>query len=67
MCLFHDHDLLSLVVVTCIYVYIFQKYNLLNLYNATCMYDFEVEHLVLDSQLVCYSLGKTISPALSLS
>ena len=29
------------------------------------MYVYEDDHLVLDNQLVCFSLGKRISPALS--
>jgi hypothetical protein len=31
-----------------------------------CMYIFRADHLVLDNQLVCSSLGKTISPPLSI-
>lgn len=41
------------------------KYNLLSLYNITCVYIFMTEYLVWDDQSVCFSLGKTISPAFS--
>jgi hypothetical protein len=31
-------------------------------YNVTCIYSFRAVYLILDKQLVCPSLGKTISP-----
>lgn len=37
---------------------------MLSLYNINCIYIFKVDHLVLHNQLVCSSLGKTISLAL---
>jgi hypothetical protein len=40
--------------------------NLLNLSSVTCLYGFRAEHLWLDNQLVCPSLGKTICPILSI-
>lgn len=45
-----------------IYLYI-HKYNLFSLYNGTCwyMYVFGTEHLTLENELVCYSLGNTTS------
>lgn len=54
----------------CVYVYIYAhpqtyKYNLLCLRNATCPYVFRTDSLRLDNQLLCSSLGKTISPPLS--
>lgn len=46
------------------YTYISQihKYNLFNSYNVAYKYDFR--YLVLDNQLVCSSLGKTLPPTL---
>ena len=42
------------------------RYNLSNLYNVTCMYAFRDYLLVLDNQLMCSSLEKTISLAFSI-
>lgn len=42
------------------------KNNLLSLHNVTCMYVFSADRLVLDNQLVCSFLRKTISPTLSI-
>lgn len=53
-------------VITCMYVYVYRhipKYNLFSPRNVTCMYVFRAEHLALDKQLVCSSLGKTSSLA----
>lgn len=55
--------------IICIYVHINSpkyKHNLLSQYNITCMYVFKVSCSVFDAQLVCSSLGKTISAALSI-
>lgn len=41
-------------------------YNLLSLYEVLCMHVFRADSLALD-KLVCFSLEKTSSPALSLS
>lgn len=35
------------------------KYNLVSLYSIACIYVFMTDRLVLDNQLVCFSLGKT--------
>lgn len=52
----------------CMHTYIFinNRYKLFSLQTATCMYDFRVDYLVLDNQLVGSCLGKTISFALSI-
>jgi hypothetical protein len=42
------------------------KHTLLSLYNVMCMSVFEADHLVLDNQVVCSSLRKTISPTLGI-
>lgn len=39
------------------------KYNLLSLYNVNCLYVFKDDHLALDNQRVCLSLGRTNSHA----
>lgn len=36
------------------------KYSLFGLYNVTCMLAFRANHFILDTQLVCVFLGKTI-------
>lgn len=59
-------------VYTYTYVYIFlnTKYTLLyipSLYNVTCMFVFKTEPFEFDTQLVCFSLGKTASLRLSIS
>ena len=36
------------------------RYNLSNLYNVTCMYAFRDYLLVLDNQLMCFSMGTTL-------
>lgn len=58
-----------LFLYVCMYVHIYiSKCNILCLYNVTGIYIFKVDHLfVLDSQLVCSSLGKAISPTCSIS
>lgn len=38
------------------------KYNLFHLYNIICTYVFRADCLTLDNQLVCSSLGSTVSP-----
>lgn len=43
------------------------KYNMLSVYDVTYMYDFRTNHMVSSSQLVCFALGKTISPAAIIS
>lgn len=42
------------------------KHNQLNLYNVTCVHNFRNNILISDNHLVCYSLGKTISPILKI-
>lgn len=44
----------------CTYV---PKYNLLGLYDVTCMYVLRADHLALDNQLTCSSLGKLFLPS----
>lgn len=39
------------------------EYKLLGLYNIISMYVFRDDYLVLDNQLVCSSLGETVSLA----
>lgn len=39
------------------------KYNVLSVYNVVCMYVFRADHLTLDNQSVCSSLGKATSLA----
>lgn len=41
------------------------KYNLLDLYSVTCMYLLRADHAALADQLMCSSLGKTVSSFLS--
>lgn len=41
-------------------MYVF-KYNMLTVYNVINMYVFRLEYLLLDNQLVCSSLEKTVS------
>ena len=48
-----------------IYKYI-PKHNTLSLNNDTYTYVFRADHLVLDNQLVCSSLGKAMSPTPSI-
>lgn len=48
-----------------IYKYI-PKHNTLSLNNDTYTYVFRPDHLVLDNQLVCSSLGKVMSPTPSI-
>lgn len=43
------------------------KYNLLCLHTVTWMFVFRADNLLLDSQLVYFSLRKTISPGLTIS
>lgn len=47
----------ALVVVNFLIYYI-PKCNLFGSYNATCLHVFRADHLALDSQLVCSSLGR---------
>lgn len=50
-----------------VYVYIYiSKHTRLSLYNVTCMDVFRLYYFVLESQLVCFSWEKTISPAFSI-
>jgi hypothetical protein len=44
----------------CLYTHI-PKYFLLMLYTISCMYIFRIDHLAVDNQLVCSSLGRTTS------
>lgn len=44
----------------------FHRYNQLYLYNFACMPVFRVHYLILDSQLVYSSMGKTISPTINI-
>lgn len=62
----------SLIVITCmhahIFIYIFiPKYNLLSVYDVTYMYDFRTSCMVSSSHLVCFALGETISPVVTIS
>lgn len=41
------------------------KNSLLRWYNVTCVNVVRANHLLMDNGLVCFSLGKIISPALS--
>jgi hypothetical protein len=51
-----------LLLHTYMYIHIYSKIHKYNLCSLnTCMHDFRADHLVLDNQLVCSSLGKTIS------
>lgn len=51
----------------CVYIYIlFRKYNWLSLYTVTYVSVFRADHLELDNELVSSSLGKTVSPTLSI-
>jgi hypothetical protein len=52
-------------IYTHIYIYI-AKYNPFSLYSVTPMYVFRDDHFVLDNQLACSSLRKTISTTLSI-
>lgn len=52
-------------ICICIYKYL-PKYSPLHLYNATHTNVFRADRLVLCNQSVCSSLGKTMSPTLSL-
>lgn len=57
----------KLIVVRCMYGYgyigiLLNINNQHSPYDVTCVYVFRDEHLVLDSQSVCSSLGKTILP-----
>lgn len=45
-------------MLICIYTYIL-KHNLFSLYIVNPMYIFKTDHLALDNQLMCSSLGKT--------
>ena len=46
------------------YIHIHSNYNLISLNNVTHMYVLRIPHLILDNQLVCYFLEKTISHSL---
>lgn len=46
---------------TCIYIHS-PRFNLLGPYNANYVFILRVDHLALDKQLMCFSLGKIISP-----
>jgi hypothetical protein len=47
----------------CIYIYV-PVYKLLCVYIVPCIYVFRVDQIILDNQLVCYFLEKTISHSL---
>lgn len=51
-------------IINCGNIYKLYVYHLLSLYILTRMYVFRADHLVLDSQLACSPLEKTVSPAL---
>lgn len=63
--LFQIHGLFShqLLLKTCMYFICIDipKYNLLSLYNVNSLYVFKDDHLALDNQRVCSSLGRTNS------
>lgn len=42
------------------------KFSLLCLYNVACICIFRADHLIMDSHLVCSSLGKNISSSFSI-
>lgn len=50
------------------HIYIYKHINKAcsDLYGDTNMNVFRADHLVLNKQVVCFSLGKTISPALGI-
>lgn len=61
----HDLSLLNVLVLIYEYIYIYiyiLKYSLLSLNNVTYMFIFRDGHLVLDYQLVYFSLGTISSP-----
>jgi hypothetical protein len=46
----------------CIYMYVYiPNHNLMSPYNVSSVYVFRADHLVLDNQLVCFSLGRATS------
>lgn len=42
------------------------KCNLLSLYSVTYVYVFRADHWAVENQMECLSLGKTLSPVLSI-
>lgn len=59
----HMHTCICIHLPVSTYICI-TKYNLVNLYNVIRMYVFGADHLVLNKQLGCFSLGKTIQLSL---
>lgn len=66
----HDH-FLSIVITLYLYIYVciiyVTKCNLLHLYVLNCLFIFRADYLVLDTKVMCFYLGRIISPTLKFS
>lgn len=52
----------------CVYIHTYTCIDIiLSPWSVSCMYIFRADHLVLDNQPVCSSMGKKLLPALSTS